>query len=219
MLKKDKNDGYYFVSDKTSKRYELNEGFSINSEEERTSDIIYILDTGMTEAIYEKWINGECPHEVLDEKFVGFCYGANALYEEDYFDEQVGYIKEIVEKYESQQIYKFSKEGIENFKESIDDAACDELSKYSFDESKMAINITVGNHCISVPQTSDTYELLYAFLKESAECTVPLKTMDEMIFDSLYAYWRTNRESMTDAQRVDLEAQIEYMEQKIKEDK
>ena len=219
MLKRDK-DGLYYVSNKTQKRYELDLGFCIDGEKRLSSDICYILDSGLTEAEYFRWRNGLPCNKELNETFVGFFYGGTFLTENENKEEYTNVIKEIVDVYESKIEYAFTEDRIFDFRNDIVDAAFDEVINKNPVKDKLDIKIQVGNRYITVPYTDNNYIGLYDFLRECRKDKVDIKskTIDEMILDTLNAYKITNEGCLTEVEVKDLEDQIEYMKQKIKEE-
>lgn len=86
---------------KTNKRYELLEGMTIGLEKNLTSDLCFILDTGMTQDEYIKWLHED---EFMSEpdpegplrEYVGYIYGSylslcNGKYSK-YFEDSINYV-------------------------------------------------------------------------------------------------------------------------------
>lgn len=99
MLKKD-NEGFYFVSNKTNKRYELLEGVSVGTENKLSSEICFVLDTGLTEGEYKRWLEDEI--ESKEPDIVGFFYGIRSMIESNDMEELGDTISELVENWESE---------------------------------------------------------------------------------------------------------------------
>lgn len=168
MLKRNK-DGLYYVSDKTGKVYELNYGSGISPDKPCTSDICFILDSGLTEEEYDKIMNNEeFEHEFIT-KFVNWFYGASFI--TDIYASEVQVIKDYVDEYERKKTYEFTEQGVEDFYNDAVDNVIEAIKSYK----TIDINIKVGNLEITIPNTSNNYEMLGAFLRECQKDTVPIK--------------------------------------------
>lgn len=184
MLKRDK-EGLYFVSERTGKRYDLDQGYGIAGDERKTSDIIYIIDTGFTEEEYEVHKKGEI--DWLEEEFVGYHYGAYFLstnYDREKDNLIISGIKSLIDNYESQITSIFTRGGIKGFYNAIEEVAYNEVvCKMQCggkpNEDDIAIKIKVGNHDIVVPYTDNNYCRLYDFLMQCREDTVDIKVETE----------------------------------------
>lgn len=86
------SEGYYFVSD-SGIRYDLFEGVSMWGDRQYTSDIIFIVISGLNNEI-----------DTPADHFVGYMYGASFL--SDNIGEYEGYISEMVEEYEQKHFTK-----------------------------------------------------------------------------------------------------------------
>lgn len=157
MLKHDERNGYTYTSQKTNKTYDLLEGISYKGTS--TSDIVFIFDPQI--------------EEDLPGKLVGWFYGT-----ENYN----GRLLEIlcynqVSIYENKMKFDFTNEDIDRFKRDTDNYLCDVLAKKR-KSIGTDIKISIGNHNISVPHTSDNTEMLYEYLKECRENTVSIKVRE-----------------------------------------
>ena len=171
MLKVDNNDGMYYVSDKTGIIYDLEMGMSIGVSPKRTSDKCFIVSREMTEEEYKQWLNGDYTKE-LNERIVGWFYGATFLTDDEYKEEYVKIIKDYVDEYESKKIYSFTKKGVADFYIDSINNALDLIERKG---RAIDIDIKVGKMHITIPDTADNYERLGAFLRECQEDTVPIE--------------------------------------------
>lgn len=224
MLKRNK-EGLYYVSETSGKLYFLHKGTSLGGDKEYTDDIVYIMDSGFTEENYAKWMDGEIERTDDNvEELVNFFYGATFVEHDLKESEEI--IKILVDKYESKKKYSFTNDGIYSFVCDIEEMSYDEVvvkmqNGKKPDEDKLAIKIQVGNHHITVPYTNNNYINLHQFLIECKENTVEIKpkSIEEQILDTLCAYKTTNEEYLEQTQIKNLNKQIEYMKNQIKEGK
>lgn len=91
MIKKN-NDGYYFESE-NGIIYDLLEGVTMGTEPQKTSDIIFVVISGLNLEI-----------DTPEEHFVGYLYGASFM--NDCMGEYEGYISYMVEEYEKKYFLK-----------------------------------------------------------------------------------------------------------------
>ena len=169
MLNRNK-DGLYYVSDNTGKRYQLDQGYGIKGNELRSSDIFYIIDSGLTEEEYENWMNNP-NSEPLQENFVGWSYGAGFLDEDD--EDTIEIIKEIIDEYESKEFYDLEEEEVQEFCQLMYDYIYEKLDRMYNGEKlnigDLDVKISIGNYTISVPANADYIEGLECYLRKCVE--------------------------------------------------
>ena len=188
MLKSNK-DGLYFVSLKTRMVYNLEMGTTIGLFPCKTSDKCFILSTGLTEEEYDIFMQCKGDKEI-DEKIVGWFYGASFLIDNQFKSDYVRTIQEFVEEYENRTYYQFTLDKLGLFYENIEDDALKELSKMQnvgrVDQDNLDINIRVGNHCITIPYTDDNYIRLNNFILDCRAETVDIK-IESKVKDNMKA--------------------------------
>ena len=141
MFEKDKQ-GYYFVSERTNRKYDLMEMKTIGGERDYTSDIFVIVDFHRSS------------NEMHQPNFLGYLWGATNFNPND--DETIKFVTELVERYEKEMELLLIKAVRNDEKNAIHFSSFDEMRNY--------VNENVGKKFTTMEEMKDVlYEHWYCW--------------------------------------------------------